>query len=417
MNSAYIKFAAFLEKRFRFDAHYFLQGGFWISTGQVIATCLGLVSTILFAHLLSPNDYGVYKYLIGLVGIFSAFSLTGLGQAILQTAAKGFGNFYKETIKVNLLYSCIVSVSSLTASLYYLFQDNLILSSGCLLIAILQPFINVFQFIPVFLIGKQKFKEATIFQIVKVFTSTLFLVSLLLLTKNVVFLFAGYLLVNLIINLISYKFYTKNDSGQSPSEVLTQYLSYAKHTSVRNLISNIAYRLDNIVIFTQLGAAELAIYTIANIIPEQIKGSFKNIASLLLPKYAKHNDINVVINSVPQRSIYLFVIFSLVTIFYILLAPLIINFLFPKYTGSITLSQLAALSFPAAVAIIPFSLLQAQKKERALHMLNLQSSAITVTLTLLLIPLYGLLGAIIAKICSRYYNFFLSFYYLHKEKS
>jgi O-antigen/teichoic acid export membrane protein len=412
MRPFYTALADKLEKHFRVDARYFLSGGFWLGVGQITTVGFGLITTVLFANFLSATDYGIYKYLIGLAALFSVFSLSGLGQSIIQTAAQKYDSFYRETLRINFLYSIPISIIAGTASLYYFWNENIVLSLGCLFIACIQPFIGVFQFTPAYLTGKQQFKETTILQTIKIIFSSAALLAVLYFTTNIIVLFAAYLVIQLILNLLSYWFYAPESAGPTPAALLQEYVSYAKHTSVRNVISNIAYRLDSIIIFTQLGAVELAIYTIANIVPEQIKGTFKSISTLILPRYAQQENVSLAKKSMPKRSTQLFFIYTAITIVYIALSPFLYELLFPKYEDISIYTQLIALSFPAAIATLPYSLLQAQRKDRELHMFNIQSSVLLIVLTVTLIPFFGITGAIIAKIISRYSNLFLSFFYL-----
>ena len=409
----YTNFANYIEKTFRIDAHYFLKGGFWLTLGQFVSIFFGLITTVLFAHFLSEADYGVYRYLIGIAALLSSFSLTGLGQSILQTAAKKYYGFYKETLKLNFLYNLPITLISLIGTAYYWFNGNATLAIGCALISILQPIINTFQFIPLFLLGSKRFKESTTLQTVRVFAISIVSVIALLMTQSILILFAVYLISYLLTNLISHLIY-KAEGEPTPIDIKAKYIKYAKHTSVRNIIANISQRADLILVFTQLGAVELAIYTIATIIPEQIKGSVKNLSALLLAKYANHPDPSQLRKSVPKRSLQLFTILSVITFLYILISPYVYQLIFPKYETAIFLSQLIALSLPTAVAIIPFGILQAEMKERQLYSINLIFSIGTLLLMLVLTLAFGLIGAVAAKILSRYFNLFLNYFYLYR---
>ena len=406
--------ANFLQKKFNFDAHYFLKGGFWLSLTQVIVVLAGILTTSLFAHYLSETDYGIYRYLIGLAVLFSSLSLTGLGQSILQTAAKKYYGFYQETIQLNFLYSLSITVISLGGAVYYFINENLTLSLGCVLIAIFQPIINGFQNTQVFLQGSRRFREATIAQGIKVLIVSLASIAALFLSESILILFLVYLGVNSLVNVLFHLIYRPQHTPQTPTEVSVQYVAYAKSTSIRNIISSVSNRLDTVLIFTQLGAAELAIYTIATIIPEQIKGSFKNLASLLLPKYAKHENIDLLKRSVPKRSVQLFLLLLAVTILYIIAAPYMYELLFPKYQSAVFLSQISALAFPTFVLYIPYSILQSQLAESELHRITLFSSLFQIITIFGFIFFFGLLGAIIGKLIYRI--FFLVIVYSFFKK-
>jgi O-antigen/teichoic acid export membrane protein len=409
--------ANFLQKKFNFDAHYFLKGGFWLTLTQVIVVLAGIITTSLFAHYLSETDYGIYRYLIGLAVLFSSFSLTGLGQSILQTAAKKYYRFYQETIRLNFLYSLSITAISLGGAIYYFINENIILSLGCVLIAIFQPIINGFQNTQAFLQGSRRFREATIAQGIKVLVVSLLCVATLFFTKNVITLLLMYLGSNALVNIIFHLVYRPKQAPTTPEDISLQYVAYAKSTSIRNIISSISNRLDTVLIFTQLGAAELAVYTIATIIPEQIKASFKNLASLLLPKYAKHENVDVLKRSVPKRSLQLFLLLLAVTILYIIAAPYVYELLFPKYQTAILLSQISALAFPTFILYIPYSILQSRLAESELHKITLYSSIFQVVTIFGFIFFFGLLGAIIARLLYRIIFMLTVYVYFHKIKT
>jgi O-antigen/teichoic acid export membrane protein len=393
--------ANFLQKKFNFDAHYFLKGGFWLSLTQGIVVLAGILTTSLFAHYLSETDYGIYRYLIGLAVLFSTFSLTGIGQSILQTAAKKYYGFYQETIRLNFLYSVPISLISVGGAIYYFIKGNSVLSLGCVLIALIQPVTNAFQNTPIFLQGSRRFKEATTAQGIKVVLVAAISVATLFLTENILILLCAYFGSNALLNIALHLIYRPVRSTSTPPDIANQYIRYAKSTSIRNIISSLSNRLDAVLIFTQLGAAELALFTIATIIPEQIKASFKNLASLLLPKYARHEDVTVLKRSVPKRSAQLFLLLCAITILYIFTAPYLYELLFPKYPDAIVLSQLTALAFPTFVLYIPYSILQSRLAESELHKITLYSSIFQVMTIFGFIFFFGLLGAIIARLLYR----------------
>lgn len=417
MRAVYYRFATYIEKSLRIDAHYFLHGGFWLILTQAILVTSGVVTTALFAHFLSGTDYGIYRYLIGLAVILSSLSLTGLGEAILQSSAKKYYYFYNESLKSNLYYNTPMIFLSLGGGLYYWINQNNILSLGCLLIAILQPIINSFQFIPVFLQGSKRFQESTILQSTKTLFVAALTVSALLLEKNVLILFAVYLVANVLFNILSHLLYRPDRKEPASPEIIEKYLTYAKNTSVRNFVSTLAFRFDTLLIFTRLGALELAIFTIAVIIPEQIKGSFKNIASLLIPKYASHPDFNVLKKSIPKRSLQLFFILLLIAVLYILAAPYVYGLFFPKYQSAVIYSQLFALTFPAYVYYIPLTLLMAKMDEKKMYDFHIRTSVFQLFTVFLFIYFLGLLGAVLARIVVQYSRMAYCFWLVFSERS
>ncbi len=405
---------SFIHKKFNIDASYFLRGGFWLSLTQLITIIGGLLTSVLFAHYLAPQDFGIYRYLIGLSALVAAFSLTGLSQSILQMSAKKYYGFYLETIRMNLLYSSGIFFAGISGFGYYFFNGNTLLAAGCLCIAFLQPIITSFGNTSSFLQGQERYRESTRLQLVRIVFTTLASVTAILLTRSVIILFATFLLSNALINFLGHSLYKPNHTKETPLEILRSYKSYAVHTSLRNIISTVAFRADSIIVFTQLGAVELAIYTIANLIPEQIKGSIKNMGALLLSKYSKADDTTIVRRGIWRRTLQLLSLLILITVLYIIAAPFIYHILFPKYESAVLYSQLLALSFPAMAAIIPFTVLKVELEEKKLYKIEVTSSCVTILTSVCGAFLFGVIGVVVSRILIRYINLALGFFYLSR---
>lgn len=410
----YKKVANSIQAIFRVDAHYFMSGGFWLFIAQVIGSVFGLLTTILFANVLSENDYGIYRYLISITILISSFSLSGIGIAILQAATKGHFGFAKETLGFSLKYNFGVVVIASIGAVYYFINENLVLAIGCILIALLQPFINSFQFAPHFLQGKKEFRLSSALLIIKSIFVSLSLICGILIFEQVTVLFLIYLFSHLLFDVTSFYFINyRKEFEPTPELTKNKFLSYAKHTSVRNVVSNIAFRIDNILVFTQLGAAELAAFSIANALPEQIKGSFKTVSSLLLPKYANDDTYKVAKKGIPRRSLQFLFMLVLVTAVYCLAAPFIFETLFPKYTDAVLYSQLFALIFPAYIYYLPLTAMMSELNERQLYKFHVNTSIFQLIITFVLIVKLQLLGAVLARMITQYtrsaYCYFLVF--------
>ena len=413
MKKYYHLLTEILGKKFHFDAKYFIGGGIWLSLGQSVSLITGLAITALLAHFLTERDYGIYKYLLSLAVILGSFSLTGIGQSILQATARGFTGYYRQSLKFIFKYSLFITTLSLLAALYYFINDNNTLALGCLIIAITQPLIKPFQFINTYLQGLKNFKESTKIHTLKTIFTALSLLFSIFWTDNILIILSVYFLSQAIVNLFLFK-YTNPSLAPLLKSTKRQFDNYAKHTSIRNIISTIATKADNIIVFTRLGASELAIYSIATIIPEQIKGTFKNLASLILPKYSASMDANAVKLSLPKRSVQLFLVFTLISIAYILVSPYVYDLLFPKYSKSIVYSQIFALSFPASIGILTTSYIQSQLNNGALYRIDIMMSIITL-IVMYAGSYYGVMGVVVSRVILRYLNLALSFYYVYKK--
>ncbi len=404
------------SSKFNVDAGYFLSGGFWLLFAQGSTILGSLLVAVLFANYLSENDYGIYRYIIGLSVLFSTFSLTGINQAILQAASRGHRRFLQESTSVTFKWGIGIVFFSLCGAIYYYLQDNNILAVGCLLIAIFQPLSQLFLNTLSFLYGETRYAEGALMQAVKSIAVSGSSLLALFFTQNILVLIATYLAAQGIFSACCYLFYRPRSETLLKTEqvVWNKYISFAKHSSYRNIFSGVAYRLDAIVIFQFLGAAELALFSIATLLPEQIRGSFKNLQTLLLPKYTQHESNEIIKKSVPWRSAQLFVALSVFSLCFIAIVPFVYELLFPKYLDAIPYVQLLALTFPASIYLIPHSALQAQQMEKELYTYQILISILQVFFLGILVFYFGLLGAIISRIIGQYCGAIILYYLLYR---
>jgi O-antigen/teichoic acid export membrane protein len=184
------------------------------------------------------------------------------------------------------------------------------------------------------------------------------------------------------------------------------------------IIGNIANYLDRLLLFHYLGAAEVAIYSIAIAPSEQLKGLFKNITTLAFPKYAekhekKSSDLFAGYGAKMWR---FFLLASSIAVVYVVAAPYLYQIFFPKYLGAVVYSQIFALSLVTVISSIPVTILQAQAAKRKLYTLNTASSIGQIAFLFILIPYYGIMGAVIARLLSRGMTVIISLWLVRPEK-
>lgn len=405
------RFINFLESKYRVDASHFVYGGTWNTFSQIIVLFSSLIVSIVLTRELSENDFGTYRYLISLGLILSAFSLTGLGHSILQATARKNVQFFRKTFVYHVLYSTPLILISLIGSSYYLYAGNYVLSIGCLLIALLHPWLNIFNNILPFLRGGKRYKESTLVETVNSFIVGASLITTIFFTQNILVLFLVFLVSNIITKCCAYFFFVYRDSKTelTLSTEDKRYLKYAKHLSLQNVMGALANRADSILIFQQLGAAELALYTVANMLPEQLKGTVKNLSGLLLQKYSSSNEQHIIQRGIPKRTTQIFLVLSAFTLLYILLSAVLYPLVYPKYPDAVLLTQIFALSFPAMAAVVPMSSLKARLDEKKLYKLQIFSSITTLSFLAVGILLFGVIGAVAGRVMSRYANLFFSY--------
>jgi O-antigen/teichoic acid export membrane protein len=180
-----------------------------------------------------------------------------------------------------------------------------------------------------------------------------------------------------------------------------------------NIRGVVASQLDKILLWHFLGAAPLAIYFIAVTPPLKIKDAFKTIGELALPKFSQRSKQELK-RSISKKTFKLFLLIVPIVVFYIILAPLIYKILFPQYLDSVIYSQVFIISLLLFPRILLDTSLTAQMRKKDLYLVRTLSPIIQILLLLILLPLYGIWGAIFAILITQISNFGLLLFLFKK---
>lgn len=385
---------------------YLTKGGFWMAIGQIITFASIILLSIAFANLVPPDVYGTYKYLLSLAALFSIFTLPGMATAVSRAVARGDENSIHGATQMRIKWSLFGSAVALSCSVYYLLNDNITLSLSLGIIGAALPFFDTFTLYNEYLTGKKDFKTQTLFHSINQTVSISSLLLTLLITDNVLFIVAAYFIPLIITRFILYSLLVKKiPKGEPDKEVI----KYGKHLSFINVLGVVASNTDTFLLWQLLGPQQVAIYLFALAIPEQIKGPLRSVSELAFPKFASQSEEYVKKNlSQLARKMYLYAAaLIIISILYVLAAPFIFKLLFPQYLESVIYSQVFMLASVALVGTIPLSLLSAQKKIKEQYIFSIIQPVLQIIAYLVLIPFYGIWGAIIARVVMR--GFYVSF--------
>ena len=391
-----------LEKLFRLDIGYIARGGFWLGIGQGIAAISGLLLSVAFANLIPKDVFGTYKFVLALVGVAGAFTLTGLMQALTRAVARGNDGALSHGFRTQVIWSIPVVLILLAGSFYYYINDNNILSTSLLIAALAAPLRTSTHLYASLLDGKKLFKQSTFFNAIRTVTSAAAIIATLFVTDNVVIVIAVYFLSTIIPNSLIF-LYVKKKYAPKKEVTAAPMVSYGKHLSLMNILGKVSSHADKILIFHFLGAVELAIYAFAVAVPNQVKNFNKILSTLALPKFSEQELSNIK-RFLPRKLFLAFGLGLVLTIGYVLVAPFIYTLLFPQYLDAILYSQVFALSLLFMPNPIMKQLLVAQRKQKALYIVQTLVPSIRIALLATLLPLYGLWGGIAALLITRVIN-------------
>jgi O-antigen/teichoic acid export membrane protein len=214
------------------------------------------------------------------------------------------------------------------------------------------------------------------------------------------------LVVVIILTAIIKKKFPPNDN-KDPEEGRLEH-----HISIMNILDIGATQLDKILLFQIAGPIEVAHYTFATIIPEQLRNIIKYIPTLSMPIFSKLSA-----QTAKAKSLFLtkklFLITIPIVLVYITLAPLVYRILFPSYTEVIFYSQIFVLIliFDGGISS---TVLKAQNQLKSLYWANATSNIVKVILLISLGYIWGIWGIIISRIMSRILGFLITYVLVKK---
>ncbi|MCD6471079.1 oligosaccharide flippase family protein [bacterium] len=397
------------SSKFELDLLYFIKGGFWLSIGQISSMLKAFILSLIFANLLSKEIFGQYSFVMATIGLASTFALPGMAYAIIQSVARGYDGTYFKALKQIFKWGWLGSLFLLSIAIYGIFSGRIYGAIVFLMVSFIFPFYSFKSYYSALLQGKKRFDIfAKITSLINVI-SVLSIVLAVFLTKSLLWIIIATIFIDVILagyfTLFYVKKYIHNDKIEEDS------IRFGKKVSFSLAFSNIANYFDSLIITYFLGFSDLAIFKIVTLLPNQIKVLANMFTPMLLPKMASKNTKKKDLMK-HFKKFFLIVVFLI--LIYLIIAPFVFKWLYPKYYEYVWLSMIYHLSFIVVLYILPFNYLIKEKKGSLINKFYNYSAVLLIFLSLVGIYFYGLLGAIVARIVYRLFILFLTFLFFMK---
>lgn len=400
------------QKYTQTDMVYLAKGGFWLTLGQIISSAAGFLLAIAFANLLPKETYGTYRYVLSLGSILAIPTLSGINTAIVRAVARGYEGSFIPALKTKLRWGILGGLAGLGLAGYYFFQGNTTLTICFLIIAAFLPLMSSFTIYESFWGGKKRFDIQSKYRITTEIFALLALLITLFLTRNLFLILLAYFVSWTFFRFLFLQLTLKKSPPNKKQDPET--IPYGKHLTLMSVIGTVAGHLDKILLWHFLGAVPLAIYAFATLPPMQIKEVLKSIGGLALPKFSQRSKQELK-NTVRKKVLKLFLLVIPIIVLYIIFAPLVYKIFFPQYLDSVIYSQVYIIFLLAAIPgmLLGTSLL-AQMRKKELYILRTALPLIQILLLIILLPLYGIWGAIFALLITNFSSFGLLLFLFKK---
>jgi hypothetical protein len=195
---------------------------------------------------------------------------------------------------------------------------------------------------------------------------------------------------NLVITALKYR--------QIPFDAAVEHqnVQYGIRTTLYSGLGAIGSNLDRVLVFSFLSPAMLALYVAASRIPDLLAGAIQDISAVIAPRLAKHESYTIRIDRIftVMSIVYGLVILALA----FLVIPYLIPFLFGGgYSDAVPYAQ--ALTCSVAIgnqASLRFRFIRSRIDEIGFRNITLFSSAVRLVAFVVLVPAFGIIGAVVA---------------------
>jgi len=389
----------YLGKKFQLDIYYFMRGGFWLFSSQLLAGLAAFLVVLAFSNLMTKAFYGQYQFVMTILAIVTLFSLPGMGIAIIQSVSrKRYASLIQAT-HARLRWSILGSVALLVLTAYLRYVRPNDIWPIFLTAALFFPFLHSFDGMGPFFMGQKKFDKAAFYSLLPQIVTSLAVLLMVVVYPVLFWILFVYFSVLVAVKYILYRRITgRKLKGKDPKVV-----HYGWHLSIMNSIQTIGGHIDKLAIPFFLGFEQLAVYSIAMILPDTCKRFVKAVSPLLLPKFSALKGSRVY-GQIKGKLLLIFSLSIIGGILGIVLAPFVVPLLFSDtYVKAVPYAQLL---FASVLFVIPtrvfVTLLHARKKVKALYQYQVTISILSIILVLTLTPLYGIWGVCISRLITRY---------------
>lgn len=383
-----------LSKTANFDVGYFMRGGMWLGLAYAVNALIRLSVIIVVAQAMDKTVFGQYQFILTVFMALMVFTLPGMGTAITQSVANGFNSSLISGTRSKMKWGMLGSVALVGIAAFFAWRQETIWSIF-LVIALFFPFYAVYTAVLAFYRGKEDFRSSALYGFVFTLVNAIAVLGAFFLFGTLMSVFVSMMLFAGLASLIIYYIASRKVARDPVDE---QVVVYGRHLTLMMALNNAAPYADKILVAALAGFEGVAVYAVATVLTLNLALLGKLLTSLLLPKLSRAQAHHV--KRIKAVFWWLTLVVAVSVVAGIVVIPWIIPILFSeKYIAAIPYAQVALLYlvfiFPASVLDAFF---QARKKTKLLYAYNLGTGIANLVLLAVLVPLFGLWGAVSSKV-------------------
>ncbi len=381
--------------RFGINARTLAKNSAYVTLGHGVAVLRGIVTGYIVARLFPRALYGEYQWILAVVGTLASIGIPEVYKASARAIARGREGALVGVAKRQLLF-CLGTSALLLLMIpllpYFYDKDVTYLLIAA---AVLFPFSQVagtlFSGIT---LGKSNFLLALQANIA-------WSIAMIAVTVGILYFHPSPLLMliaTLGIPTVVYLAFTLPHLPKAKaSDDAGSIVRYGFELTLLNLPLTLSSRLDYFLVSAYFGLNQLAVLSVALLIPEQVKVWIGELLAVTFQSQAKGDDSRKRRKKLMKAYVAFTLLMAAGIAVYVAIAPALFRVLFPNYLDAVSLTQFAAVILITAPSSLLLQYLEAQKMIHALRWTRWLSAAIYCVTLIVLVPRFGLIGALISR--------------------
>ena len=392
-----------------------ISAGSWLLALGIARQGLGLLLTIVLVRVLSTEEFGEYRFVLTAVSLCGVFTLQGYAGAITQSTARGHRGTYYASFGPVLVGSCVGVLFLIAAAYYMATGADSQIWIALLLAAALFPLSEGLTQWQAYLAGLESFRKTAIYQGISMVLTNLAMIGVALLPEPDPIAIVGLLYgVPAVMNIYYTMKIHRKDGAATRERAEDGALRYGLRTSILAALNTIGNSLDSLLLFTVLTPEALAVFSVANRIPELLKRNIQALRAVIIPKLSRTERYTATLD----RRFNLLGCVNLVSLFFIAfcIVPWLLPLLFSaKFEEAVPFCQALLLTNAiGGFATAKYTFIVSRLDERSYRGIVIITNVVRIVCSLALVPWLGIAGAVLATLVYRMTTALTVNYYLRK---
>jgi O-antigen/teichoic acid export membrane protein len=387
-----------LTQALGFDVRFYGKSFVWLGFGQASGVLRGVATTFLMARWLPRNTMGEFRYVLAMFALAGMFAAGGVSAGIIRGIAKGDTIVVWAGMKRILMIAPLGSLVLLIAAIERWYVGETHVAMALAFSGALFPVYAICGLYGSILTGQERIQRLTK---IAVINNTIFAMCFFFViwkTKELLPVFFAYLGLDILFR----GFITWNEIRKLPKQgSADEHVKLGDHLNAIGIIQALAAQLDQILLQRLAGYGTLANYSIATLIPEQMKDFVNAIGGVMLRRFSTREQNQKTLAQTRKHFWTMLGLSGLMIASYVMIAPIAIPLLFPQYGNEVLPSIVYAIGLFGLASIVGINYFQAHHNVKALWQFYGVNTVLQIASNVILIPLFGAWGAVISKTLTR----------------